>query len=579
MTRILIFALVLQISPSIAQDDRSLSMNSLLHSYAFHGRFNGTVLVSTSDGMLYHRTISKQVKNSEEPVYGVMSLSKQYTAVAILKLAEQGKLRLDDYLIDYLPEYVPKKGRKITLHHLLAQSSGLIDNFARPTEDPDDVILPKAESIELDALLRKLYVDDVHSKPGKQFSYSNLNYTLLARVIEKVTHMPYAVYMEKEVFTPAKLTNTFSLKKNVPENRVAEPFQGQRNGRMIPASHYHEGWLTGAGSIYASALDLLKWTHVLEDNLILSEKSEELLFAKHTAVRNNRFYGYGWMVEQREGKKFVWHDGTYEGYASYLGWFPEDGLRIILLTNHTNQLEELDQTEELLKELAEKLLEIERGRKVLDLPIPDVATMVNAAAAQHKYKLDNEHFFVLEEVNDSVSINTKNWSLFEYPYLLSVEEDDASLRKAKKFCNYFVDGKYGRAKRLGTFGIRLFPAALYKGFWKVKTRDAGAFTGFNVFKQRKHDESVSYSIRFNYERKQFGLLVSVNNKNRIQGFFEQTIPEKSEQFQVRGISVSKGGYFIDGFRYNAKDVRMLPLKNGNLSFCVGDQCFEAILIE
>lgn len=575
MTRILIFALVLQTSPSIAQNDRSLSMDSLLQSYAFHRRFNGTVIIATSDKTLYHRTIGKHVKGSEEPVYGVMSLSKQYTAVAILKLAEEGKLKLDNYLIDYLPEYMPKKGRKVTLHHLLSQSSGVIDNFARPTEDPNDVILPRPEPIELDALLQKLFVNDMQSKPGKRFSYSNLNYTLLARVIEKVTHMPYAVYMEKEVFTPAKLTSTFSQKKNVPENHLAEPFQGQRNGRMIPASQYHESWLTGAGSIYASALDLLKWTQVLENNSILSERSEELLFAKHTAVGNNRSYGYGWMVEQREGKKFVWHDGTYEGYASYLGWFPEEGLRIILLANHTNQLEELDQTEDLIKELAEKLIAIERGEKVQNLPI----STREASRVQHAYKLDDEHFFVLEEMDDSVTINTKDWSLFEYPYLLSVEGDGASLRKAKKFCNYFVDGKYGRAKRLGTFGIRLFPAALYKGFWKDKTRDAGAFVGFNVFKQKEYEESVTYSVRFNYERKQFGLIVSVNTKNRVQGFFDHHIPEKGNCFLTKGTAINGDQFFVDGFRYNTKDIRILPLKNGNLSFCVGDQCFEADLIE
>lgn len=578
MPRRLLFIFLFQTTTLLAQGTRTASMDSLLQSYAFHGRFNGTVVVSTSDGMLYHRTISKQVKNSEEPVYGVMSLSKQYTAVAILKLAEQGKLRLDDYLIDYLPEYVPKKGRKITLHHLLSQSSGLIDNFARPTEDPDDVILPKAESIELDALLRKLYVDDVHSKPGKRFSYSNLNYTLLARVIEKVSHMPYAVYMEKEVFAPAKLTSTFSQKKNVPENLLAKPFQGQRNGAMIPASPYHESWLTGAGSIFTSATDLLKWTQVLENNLILSKKSEELLFGKHTAVGSNRSYGYGWMVEQREGKKFVWHDGTYEGYSSYLGWLPEVGLRIILLTNHTNQLEELDQTEDLIKELADKLVAIERGDKVLNLPI-STASNTSTARTQHEYKLDSEHFFVLRGMDDSVSINTRDWSLFEYPYLLSVEGDDASLKKAKKFCSYFVDGKYGRAKRLGTFGIRLFPAALYKGFWKDKTRDAGAFVGFNVFKQKSYDESVTYSVRFNYEKKQFGLIVSVNAKNKVQGFFDHRIPEKGKYFLTQGVAVNNDQVFVDGFRYNTQDVSIKTQENGDVDFCVGDKCFKGVLMK
>ena len=578
MTRILIFALVLQISPSIAQDDRSLSMDSLLQSYAFHGRFNGTVIVSTSDGMLYHRTISKQVKNSEEPVYGVMSLSKQYTAVAILKLAEQGKLRMDDFLIDYLPEYVPKKGRKITLHHLLSQSSGLIDNFARPTEDPDDVILPRPEPIELDGLLRKLFVNDMHSKPGKKFSYSNLNYVLLAGVIEKVSGMSYAHYMEKEIFVPANLTSTFSEKNNVPVNRLAKPYEGQRQGVMRSCKSYDESWLTGAGSIYSTASDLAKWIDVLEKNSLISSKSKDLLFAKHTHVNGKMYYGYGWMIDERDREEFVWHDGTYEGYSSYLGWFPKKSSRIVIAANHTNKLEELDQSEELVKELSNKLLILAVGKRTTNLPFSAFQNKSMLGKQQH-FKLDDKHSFVLSDLGDSIEMNTATWSLFEYPYLLSIEGETESRIKAEKFCNYFIKGKYGKAKRLGTVGIRMFPAALYKGFWKGKTEDAGAFVDFNIFKVKEYEESVTYSIRFNYELKQFGLIVSVNTKNKIQGFFNHTIPEKSKRSVVKGVRISDTDYFVDGFRYDTHDVVMRSLKSGNLSFCVGEQCYEASLVK
>lgn len=577
MSKLLLLLFALHATLVMAQNSRSLSMDSLLQSYALHGRFNGTVVVSSTSGAVYHKTISKQGGGSNEPVYGIMSLSKQFTAVAILKLAEQGKLKLEDRLIDHLLEFVPKKGSKITVHHLLSQSSGLIDNFARPTEDPNNVILPKVESIELDALLRKLYVDDMRSKPGKRFSYSNLNYVLLARIIEKVSGMSYAAYMEKEIFGPAKLSNTFAQKNKVPTNQLTEPWQGQRNGKMIPISPYHESWLTGAGSIFASASDLLKWTQVLESNVLISEESKELLFRNHSVVGSNRYYGYGWMVEERDSKKFVWHDGTYEGYASYLGWFPDEGLRIIILSNHTNGLEELDQSEELIKELANKLLTIQQGGSVIKLPIIQTPS-AGSVRKQYQYKLDDQHSFDVTGLGDSILISTKDWSLFEYPYLLSVEGSESSLRKAKKFCNYFVEGKYGKAKRLGTFGIRLFPAALYKGFWKGKTRDAGAFVGFNIFKQKEYEESVTYSVRFNYEKKQFGLIVSVNNKNKVQGFFDHHIPEKSNTLSVKGVCISKDDIFVDGFRYNTEDIRIKASENGDVNFCVGAKCFQGVLV-
>lgn len=553
-------------------------MDSLLQGYSFHGRFNGTVIVSLPNETIYQRAISKQEQGSNELVYGIMSLSKQFTAVAILKLAEQGKLKLDDYLIDYLPEFVSKAGKKITLHHLLSQSSGLIDNFARPTEDPDDVILPKPEPIELDTLLRKLYVNAMRSKPGKEFSYSNLNYVLLAGVIEKVSGLSYATYLETEIFEPAKLTSTFSKKSKVPVDRLAIPYEGQRQGVMRSCQPYHESWLTGAGSIYTTAADVVKWIEVLEKNLVISSKSRALLFAKHTYVNGKMYYGYGWMIDERDGKEFIWHDGTYEGYASYLGWFPKSGLRVVVLTNHTNNLEELDQSEALIKELSSKLLTLAAGEEVENLPFYPTST-ASRIQKQQQYKLDDKHAFTLSDKGDSIEVSTSTWSLFEYPYLLSVKSETVSTSKTHKFCNYFVKGKYGKAKRLGTVGIRMFPAALYKGFWKGKTKDAGAFIGFNIFKVKEYEESITYSIRFNYELKQFGLIVSVNNKNRIQGFFNHSIPEKSDRSFVKGVRVSDNDYFVDGFRYDTQDVVMRSLKNGNLSFCVGEQCHEAARVK
>ncbi len=565
MSKLPLLFFMLQTTLLGAQDLRSSSMDSLLLSYAFHGRFNGTVMVSTKEGVMYHKTIDKEHFTSKEPVYGILSLSKQFTAVAILKLAEEGKLKLDDYLADYLPEFVPKAGKKITLHHLLSQSSGLIDNFARPTEDPDDVILPQSESIGLDDLLQKLFVNDMRAKPGRRFSYSNLNYVLLAGVIEKVSGMSYAQYMETEIFAPANLTSTFSKKSNVPVSRLAKPYEGQRQGVMRSCKAYDESWLTGAGSIYSTASDLSKWIDVLEKNSLISSKSKDLLFAKHTPVNGKTYYGYGWMIDEKSKEEFIWHDGTYEGYASYLGWFPEVGLWIIVATNHTNKLEELDQSEELIKELSSKLLILAIGERTTNLPF--------------SYRLDDKHSFVLSELGDSIEVNTVNWSPFEYPYVLSVEGETASRIKVEKFCDYFIKGKYGRAKRLGTVGIRMFPAALYRGFWKGKTKDAGLFIDFNIFKVKEHEESITYSIRFNYKLKQFGLIVSVNTKNKIQGFFNHAIPEKSERSVVKGVRISDTDYFVDGFRYNTQDVMMRSLKNGNLSFCVGEQCYEASVVK
>lgn len=568
---------MLQNALLMAQDLNS-SVDSLLQSYAFHGRFNGTAMVSTNDRIVYHKTIHKEYFTSDEPVYGIMSLSKQFTAVAILKLAEQGKLTLNDYLIDYLPEFVPKAGKKITLHHLLSQSSGLIDHFARPTEDPNDVILPQSESIDLDDLLEKLFVNDMQFRPGKRFSYSNLNYVLLARVIEKVSGMPYAHFMETEIFVPANLTSTFSKKCNVPVSRLAKPYEGQRQGVMRSCRSYDESWMTGAGSIYSTASDLAKWIYALEKNLLISSKSKDLLFDKQTHVSGKMYYGYGWMIDERDGKEFVWHDGTYEGYASYLGWFPKNGLHIVIVTNHTNSLEELDQSEALIKELSSKLLILANGGNASNLPTGKSSTTL-AIGRQQQYKLDNKYSFMLSDAGDSIQVSTPNWYLFEYPYLLSVAGETITRMRAEKFCDYFSKGKYGRAKRLGTVGIRMFPAALYKGFWKGKTKDAGEFVGFNIFKVKEYPESVTYSVRFNYELKQFGLIISVNTKNKIQGFFNQTIPEKNERRLVKGVRISDTDYFVDGFRYNTQDVILRSLENGNLSLCVGEQCYEAVLLK
>ncbi len=267
------------------------------------------------------------VATKADSVFRIGSITKQFTAVAVLQLVEAGKLALDAPVTKYLPAY-PMHGKTITLRHLLGHTSG-IKNYTNDEDWAKTLVLDKSVA-EMVALFKDWPLE---FDPGTKFSYSNSGYVLLGAVIEKVTGGTYAAYLNSHVFLPAKLdATTYCSEQNVVRNR-AQGYQAWgasfRNDAPLSMTQPY-----AAGALCSTAIDLVKWRHALTDGSLLKASSLQLM-QRPGLLKNGKEtgYGFGLMLGTISGHTIISHGGSINGFASQISSYPEDGLTISVLAN------------------------------------------------------------------------------------------------------------------------------------------------------------------------------------------------------------------------------------------------------
>ncbi len=275
--------------------------------------------------------------------YAIGSISKQFTAVAVLQLAELGKLSLDDTLGKYLPT-LPNADR-ITLRMLLNQTSGL-HNYPNTREHdwPKHGAIPAAKLIEI------LATDKPDFAPGTRFEYSNTNYLALAAIVAQVTGGSYGEYLRKHIFGPLGMPG--SGNGFADQHGLAVPVGGQGDPRRPLSLDLFEG----AGSVVSTATDLLRWDQALLDGRLLKPESMRLLWTAGEPATGESNYAMGFVTASLAGHREVWHNGltpTAGGYNLNV-IFPDDGLAIVVLSNGPDFRPE---PEKLVKAIALRFLE------------------------------------------------------------------------------------------------------------------------------------------------------------------------------------------------------------------------------
>ena len=259
--------------------------------------------------------------NTPETKFRLGSLTKQFTAAAILVLEQQGRLRVEDPLSHYYPDFT--RAGEITLHHLLSHTSG-IPNFNQRHDYGEKMMLPWTT----DQVVAWMRPDSLDFDPGARFSYSNSNYVLLAGVIEKVSGRPYAEFLQEALFGPAGMEETG---QDVYTRVLPHRATGYISfGDEIERAPYRDlPFMSGAGSLYSTALDLLRWDQALYTDRILTAASREKMFAAHTPN-----YGYGWFVEDRQGHRCISHRGEITGFIVSMDRFIDDRILVVSLFNY-----------------------------------------------------------------------------------------------------------------------------------------------------------------------------------------------------------------------------------------------------
>lgn len=253
--------------------------------------------------------------------FRLASITKQFTASSIMLLVEQGKLSLDDTLTDSFDEF-PAYGREITLRHLLQHNSGLIDYEGMI---PDDYA---GQVSDRDALRMMYDVSETYFPPGSEYRYSNTGYAMLAMLIEDISGMPFARFLQEHIFEPLGMDNTVAYQRGV--STVANRVYGYtvENGKVSFSDQSTTSAVLGDGGIYTSLRDYYKWDQALYTERILSQESLRQMW-----TGNFGDYGLGWRVDRKNGHRRLHHDGSTSGFRNYVIRYPDHRMTVLVLTN------------------------------------------------------------------------------------------------------------------------------------------------------------------------------------------------------------------------------------------------------
>lgn len=305
--------------------------------------FSGAVLVASGDRVLLERGYGWADRTAGVPVdagtaFGLGSVVKQFTAAAILRLQEQGRLRVTDSIGRFLPG-VPEDKRGITLHQLLTHTSGLpraFDHLPRPGAPP-----PTA-----DEFLRAILDAPLRAPPGAPFHYSNLGFRLLAMVVERASGMPYERYLREQLWAPLELERTGFALPAFPPGVLAHGYtllrdEGTALDRPVPPGAAGTAAHLGHGGLVSTVGDLFRWARALDAGRVLADSSRRLLATPHVPLDSaaTDHYGYGWVLAKTpRGTRLVSHNGDDLVFYADLHRYVDEEVTVVMLTNQNDVL-------------------------------------------------------------------------------------------------------------------------------------------------------------------------------------------------------------------------------------------------
>ncbi len=309
------------VQSKIDRDVRALSTAAHVQGATIAIARGGAVVFTRSYGM---RDLARSLPADARTRYEIGSITKQFTAAAVLQLKEAGKIDLDATVATYLPSM--SHAREITVRQLLTHTSGLEDYV----DDPNFETLAGTPAT-FDQLMSR--VPDLGFAPGSQFGYSSTNYLVLGKIVEVVSGQSWESYVRDHLFAAAGMTDSATMAQ---EGELADMARGYvvAQGHARESKPIDESWGSSAGGIVSTAGDLQKWGDALSSGRIVSTADYQLLSSPaRLANGSNLQYGFGMKVDRFDGQPRVWHDGNTNGFDGSDQYFPAQDVRIIVLTN------------------------------------------------------------------------------------------------------------------------------------------------------------------------------------------------------------------------------------------------------
>lgn len=290
-----------------------------------------SALVAKNGKVIYRKAFGKanlelDVNMTSENVFQIGSITKQFTAVSILMLLEEGKLNLEDDITKFIPDY-PTKGKKITVHHLLTHTSG-IKSYTSMREFGNVVTMHKTP-LEFINFFKNEPMD---FDPGEKYLYNNSGYFILGYIIEKISGMSYQKFIKERIFDKIEMNSSYyGSHTKLIKNRAA----GYQKGETFSNAQYISLTLPyAAGSIMSTVDDMLKWQNAIHENTFIKETTKKLAFKNYTLNDGSKInYGYGWSVNEINNVATIEHGGAIPGYLSMGVFVPSENVYVIVFSN------------------------------------------------------------------------------------------------------------------------------------------------------------------------------------------------------------------------------------------------------
>ena len=318
--------------------DRAEKIDEFIQRVVDYNSFSGSVLIADNREVIFKKGYSFanrewKITNTTDTKFRIGSITKQFTAAIILKLREEGKLKLDDKITDHIPYYRKDTGEKVTIHQLLVHTSGIPSYTSVPNFFQE---ISKRE-FTVEEFVKEYCMGDFNFEPGTDWAYNNTGYYLLGVIIEEITGMTYAKALQHYILEPLEMNDSgYDVFSEVLDKRATGYSQHFIDYTNSPYLNMELPY--AAGGMYSTVEDMFKWDQALYEPGLLAEESLELFFKPHVEAMGG-YYAYGWIINKTdidgdgEEEKVIRHGGGINGFNTLIVRIPEKGQLLVMLNN------------------------------------------------------------------------------------------------------------------------------------------------------------------------------------------------------------------------------------------------------
>ncbi len=319
-----------QLTPTVSiQSELANELDSRLTIYTQRNEFSGSVFIAYDGTIILEKGYgladrANDVLNTPQTRFQIASLTKQFTAMSILILQEQGKLNVQDLFCSYYPD-CPDAWQGITIHQLLTHTSG-IRTFTQIPAYADWGTTPKTP----DEIITFFRDEPMVFQPGESWAYSNSGYILLGWLIEDLSGLSYGDFLQTHIFTPLKMDDS-GYNPDIVEGMAV----GYYDKTSEPAFQGSPSVGFSCGGIYSTVEDLYLWDQALYTEQLIPQATLDVMFTPYAIAFESTVpnYGYGWIIEEQAGYRVVDHQGATDGFKAFIMRFPDIRITIIILSN------------------------------------------------------------------------------------------------------------------------------------------------------------------------------------------------------------------------------------------------------